>query len=284
MIIDSHTHVFPPKIRQNRSYYIDSDPCFARLYSDPKAKLVTSDELISSMDRADVDFSIILNIGWTTHELCFETNDYIMDSISRYPKRLIGFCSVQLQSPDVAIKEIERCAKGGLKGVGELRPDIQLLDIGDTTPIDLLADIMKKYNLILLTHASEPVGHKYPGKGVVTPEVLYSVIINNPELTIICSHWGGGLPFYALMPEVKNNMSNVYFDTAASPFLYSPKIYEQAVQLVGADKILFGSDYPLLKQERCIKEIELCALPKEAKSMILASNAQSLLVKNSIFN
>ncbi|MFH1662805.1 MAG: amidohydrolase family protein [Chloroflexota bacterium] len=277
MIIDFHTHIFPPQIKNNRSRYIDSDPCFAMLYSNPKSKLVTADELISSMDRAGVDISVILNIGWTTHELCLETNDYILESISRYPERLVGFCSVQLQSPEAALKEVERCASGGIKGVGELRPDMQLLDISDNQLINPFVDIMKKHNLILLTHTSEPVGHIYPGKGVVTPEVLYPFITDNPELTIVCSHWGGGLPFYALMPEVKREISNVYFDTAASPLLYSPRIYEQAVQLVDADKILFGSDYPLLTQERCLKEIEACDLPEDTKNMILAGNARRLL-------
>ncbi len=277
MIIDFHTHIFPPQIKKNRNRYIDSDPCFAILYSDPQAKLVTADELIASMDRAGVDISVILNIGWTTHELCLETNDYILESISRYPQRLVGFCSVQLQSPEAALKEIERCTRGGIKGIGELRPDMQLFDMGDNQLIDPLIDIMKKHNLIMLIHASEPVGHSYPGKGAVTPEVLYPFVVNNPELTIVCSHWGGGLPFYALMPEVKRAISNVYFDTAASPLLYSPRIYEQAVQLVGADKILFGSDYPLLQQERCFKEIESCNLPEDSRNLILAGNARRLL-------
>jgi predicted TIM-barrel fold metal-dependent hydrolase len=138
-------------------------------------------------------------------------------------------------------------------------------------------DILKKHNLIMLTHASEPVGHIYPGKGAVTPEMLYPFIASHPELTIVCSHWGGGLPFYALMPEVKKDMENVYFDTAASPLLYSPQIYEQVIQLVGADRILFGSDYPLLEQGRVLREIESLDLPEEIKKQILAGNAQRLL-------
>lgn len=281
MIIDFHTHVFPPQIKANRSRYINSDPCFAILYSSPKAKLVTADELISSMDRNEVDISVILNIGWTTHDLCLETNDYILESISRYPKRLVGFCSVSLQSPEAALKEIERCASGGIKGIGELRPDMQLLDISDKKLMQPFVDIMKKHNLILLTHTSEPIGHIYPGKGAVTPEVLYPFIAANQELTIICSHWGGGLPFYALMPEVKQAISNVYFDTAASPLLYSPGIYKQVAQLAGADKILFGSDYPLLEQERLIKEIKSAGLPAGVEDKILGGNARRLLGINS---
>jgi predicted TIM-barrel fold metal-dependent hydrolase len=277
MIIDFHTHVFPPQIKKNRSKYIDSDPCFAILYSDKDAKLTTTDELIDSMDKAGVDISVILNIGWTTHELCVETNDYILESIARYPDRLVGFCSVQPRSLHAALDELERCAKGGIKGIGEIRPDIQLLDLYDEELMDPFTDMLKKHNLILLTHSSEPVGHIYSGKGAVTPEVLYPFIASHPELTIVCSHWGGGLPFYALMPEVRKIMPNVYFDTAASPFLYSPQIYGQVAALVGGDKILLGSDYPMLTQERLIKEIESLDLPGETKNQILAGNAKRLL-------
>ena len=79
------------------------------------------------------------------------------------------------------------------------------------------------------------------------------------------------------MPEVKRAMSNVFFDTAASPFLYSPQVYNQVTQLVGADKILFGSDYPLLEQSRLLKEIRALDLPEETKDLILSGNAQRLL-------
>ncbi len=277
MIIDFHTHVFSPQIKKNRSKYIDSDPCFAILYSKKEAKLATADELIASMDKAGIDISVILNHGWATHELCVETNDYILESITRYPNRLVGFCAIQPHSSRAAIAEVERCAKGGIKGIGELRPDVQLLDLNDDEVMEPLIEVVRKHKLILLTHASEPVGHQYPGKGSITPDILYPFITNFPDLTIVCAHWGGGLPFYALMPEVKKAMSNVFFDTAASPFLYSPQVYNQVIQLVGGDKILFGSDYPLLAQGRLLKEMSSLDLPEETRSLILSGNAQRLL-------
>jgi predicted TIM-barrel fold metal-dependent hydrolase len=277
MIIDFHTHIFPPQIKKNRGKYIDSDPCFAILYSEKNAKLATADELIASMDKAGVDISVIVNIGWTTHELCVETNDYILESIARYPQRLIGFCAVQPNSCEAAIAEIERCVEGGVRGVGEMRPDMQLFDIRDKEVMEPFVKVITKHKLILLTHASEPVGHEYPGKGSITPDVLYPLITGFPDLTIVCAHWGGGLPFYALMPEVRKAMSNVFFDTAASPFLYAPQVYTQVAQLVGADKILFGSDYPLLAQARLLGEIRSLDLPEETKNLILSGNAQRLL-------
>jgi uncharacterized protein len=277
MIIDFHTHIFPPKVKNNRQRYIDSDPCFAVLYENPKAKLITAEELIASMDTSGVDISVVQNIGWTTHELCVETNDYILEAINRYPDRLVGFCSVQPLSIDASIKEIERCAGGGIKGVGEIRPDIQMLDLGDEEIMKPFVETLIKYNMILLTHTSEPAGHLYPGKGTVSPEILYPFITSYPALTIVCAHWGGGLPFYALMPEVEKALKNVYFDSAASPFIYNPRIYEQIVKLIGEDKILFGSDYPLLEQSRMIKEIKIQNLTEEMKIKILGENARKLL-------
>ena len=277
MIIDFHTHVFPPRVKQKRSQYIDRDPCFALLYAKKEAKIATTEELIESMDRAGIDISVIVNLGWITHELCVETNDYILESIARYPKRLIGFCTVQPQSLNAAIAEIERCARGGARGIGEMRPDMQLLDLGDDPIITPFMTAIKQHRLIFLTHASEPVGHDYPGKGIITPDILYPFITTHPDVTIVCAHWGGGLPFYALMPEVQKALQNVYFDTAASPFLYQPQIYTLVSQLVGADKILFGSDYPLLPQTRLLREINSAALTEEEKRLITGENARKLL-------
>jgi hypothetical protein len=277
MIIDFHTHVFPPKINQDRLRHIDRDPLFALLYSRPQAKLATAEELIDSMDKTGVEISVIINAGWTTNELCRETNDYILESIARYPKRLIGFCTVQPKSIDAAVAEIERCARAGARGIGEMRPDIQSFDLTDEEVMTPFVAALRKHKLILLTHASEPVGHDYRGKGAITPDVLYPFSTRYPDVPLVCAHWGGGLPFYALMPEVKQAMKNVYFDTAASPFLYSPQIYRRVADLVGADRILFGTDYPLLSPTRLLDEINTTDLSEAEKRLILSENARRLL-------
>jgi uncharacterized protein len=277
MVIDFHTHIFSPRVKNDRSEYVAADPCFAALYSDKKAKIAAAEDLIENMDKEEIDISVVLNIGWTSRKLCFEANDYIMEAVNRYPKRLIGFCSVQPDNPDSALKEIERCAKGGIRGVGEIRPDIQKIDFENPDVVRPVVESITKHKMVLLTHSSEPVGHTYQGKGSVTPGILYSLVTNFPDLKLVCAHWGGGLPFYALMPEVKKALKNVYFDTAASPFLYSPQIYSQVVGLVGADKILFGSDYPLLAPGRLMKEIDSLELPTETRAMIVSGNAKKLL-------
>jgi predicted TIM-barrel fold metal-dependent hydrolase len=277
MVIDFHTHIVPLRVKQNRHEYASTDSGFAAIFSDPKAKLATAEELIADMDKDGVDVSVVLNYGWRTASLCKEINDYLLESANHYPGRLIPFCNVDLSAGDEAIKEVERCIKGGARGIGEVRPDTQLSTGNWLETIKPLAETVIKHNLILLTHASEPLGHQYPGKGKVTPDMLYALATAFPGLTMVCAHWGGGLPFYGLMPEVKKALKNVYFDTAASPFLYTTQVYGQVVQLVGEDKILFGSDYPLIPQSRFLKEIRALDLPEPTKEKILYGNAQWLL-------
>jgi predicted TIM-barrel fold metal-dependent hydrolase len=277
MIIDFHTHVLPPQIKSNRSQYVSQDAAFAQIYSGDKVKIATAEDLINSMDKDGVDVSVIVNYQWATHKLCVFTNDYILESVARYPKRLIGFCAVSSFTNDVSLKEIERCVKGGIRGVGELRPDTQPLDYTKKNVIKPFVDLVRKHKLIVLTHSSEPVGHMYPGKGQATPDLLFKFISNFADLPVVCAHWGGGLPFYAMMPEVQQALEEVYFDTAISPFLYRPEIYSQVSQLVGADRILFGSDFPVIAQSRVFSEVLTADLPEENKEEILFGNARRLL-------
>lgn len=277
MIVDFHTHILPPGLREKRGRYVERDACFNLLYNDPKAKIATAEELIANMDKEGIDVSAVLNIGWSIPELCRETNDYIMEAITRYPKRLVGFCSVQPLDGEKATAELERCVKGGVKGIGELRCDTQGFDIADKDVMEPIAQMVRKHRLILLTHASEPVGHSYSGKGNITPGLLYRFITNFPDLTVVCAHWGGGLPFYGLMPEVAKALSNVYFDTAASPWLYRDEIFKHVTEILGPQKVLYGSDYPLMKQSKLVKSIRNLDLSEQVKNLILGGNAQRLL-------
>jgi len=277
VIIDFHTHIFPPWLRDRRDEYAKSDLCFSMLYSQPKARMATAEELVAAMDETGVDKSVVLNIGWVSHELCVKTNDYILESVSRYPERLTGFCAIQPGAGEAAIAEIDRCAEAGARGIGELRSDVQGFDMTDGETMSLVAEAALKHDLILLTHSSEPVGHQYSGKGSITPDILYSFIAAFPNLRIVCAHWGGGLPFYALMPEVARALDNVFFDSAATVFLYKPDIFERASAIVGSNKVLFGTDYPLVDQGRVIEQVHQSRLPEEDKARILGTNAQGLL-------
>jgi len=277
MIIDFHTHALPPQVKNNRSRYVEKDPAFAEIYAREKAAIATSEDLIASMDREGIDISLVVNYGWSTHELCVETNDYILESIARYPQRLYGFCAVASYHDDKSLAEIERCVRGGIRGVGELRPDIQPPATMTPAMLEPFARMLRENKLILSTHSSDPVGHSYRGKGTATPEGLEKFIANFKDIPVVCAHWGGGLPFYTLMPEVREALENVYYDTAISPFLYRPDIYRYVRDLAGADRIIFGSDYPAIAQRRVLNEIETAGFSAEDRELVLAGNARRLL-------
>lgn len=277
MIIDFHTHIFSPPMRNSRTEYLRRDATLAALFTNPGAAMASAEELIAAMDRAQVDAAVVLGMGWTDLEVAREANDYLIESAARYPGRLIPFCSVNPAWGEQALIEVERCALAGAKGVGELHPDTQGFRLSDVRLMSPLVEVVRSHSLILLTHSSEPVGHIYPGKGSATPSELMALIEAFPELLLVCAHWGGGLPFYSLMPEVRTALTNTYFDTAASPLLYSQDLFSLGPRLVDQGSILLGSDYPLLEPERLIQQVNNASLSVEERNAILGDNAQRLL-------
>ena len=277
MIIDFHTHVFPPRLVEGRSAHSKRDTTLAALFANSNAPMATAGDLISAMDEAGVDAAVIMGVGWTDRGIAREANDYLLESAARYSGRLIPFCSVNPAWGEDALSEIDRCAASGARGVGELHPDTQGFKLEDSSLMDPFLDCLKSRNMVLLTHSSEPVGHVYPGKGSVTPAVLMEFIEKYADVAIVCSHWGGGLPFYSLMPEVKRALSNAYFDSAASPFLYRASIYSLMSKVARPGSILFGSDFPLLRPGRLMRHIRAADISAGEKEQILGRNAQRLL-------
>ena len=206
------------------------------------------------MGKSGIDRSVILGYGWTDAGVARESNDYLLLAATESAD-LIPFCSVNPAWGDIAIAEMERCASGGARGVGELHPDTQGFDVNDRRIMDPFLDAAKTFGLIVLTHSSEPTGHEYPGKGTVTPDKLIQMVVDHPGQRFILAHWGGGVPFYTLMPEVAESLSDAWVDTAASPFLYDPAIYATVARTPMSDRVVFGSDYPLIKQSRALRRI-----------------------------
>jgi len=277
MIIDFHTHLFPKSICTGRECYCASEPAFEVLYRSPQSRLVGASDLLKEMDGGGVDQSVVFGFPWQNPDLFKLHNDYIMEVVQRHPGRLIGFGCFDPASGE-APQEVERCLAGGLAGIGELAFYRSGIDDDALDRLAPIMDICRERGRPVLFHTNEPVGHNYPGKTPNTLAQIYRMLKRFPANSIVLAHWGGGLFFFNLLKkEVKEQLRNVYFDTAASPYLYNPEIYRIAIQLVGAEKILFGSDYPLLAPARYFKELEVPNLTDAEREQICGLNAARLL-------
>ena len=277
MIIDFHTHIFPEEIREDREKYFPYEPAFKLLYSSPESKLAGAKEIVDSMDIEGVDKSVVFGFPWRSSDLSKRHNDYILEAVDRFPERLAGFCCIDPFNKD-AVPEVVRCLEAGLSGIGEIAFYQSGIDEASQEKLKPLMEICEDKNLPVLIHTNEPVGHYYPGKTPNTLEQIYRLVRKFSNNKIVLAHWGGGMFFFNLLKkEVGEYLKNVYFDTAASPFLYYPQIYQIAIQIIGKNKILFGSDFPLLKPSKYFKEFEKAGLSKDEIESICGNNAAGLL-------
>jgi len=276
LIIDCHVHIFPPSIREARDRFFGAEPAFELLYKDPRSRIAGREDLLRDMDRCGVDRAVVFGFPWESEDVYRRHNDYIMESASRRPDRLIGLGCFSLASARAAV-EAERCLSSGMAGIGELA----VYGSGfNTEAIPALPEVMavcESRGAPLLLHANEPVGHFYPGKTPMRLSELYAFLEAYPKNRVVLAHWGGGLFFYRLLKrEVRTVLENVWFDTAASPFLYEPAIYRTAVDIAGEDRILFGSDYPLIQPDRYLRELSGAGLSREALEKVTGGNAKTL--------
>lgn len=276
MKIDSHIHVSPPEISANPEKYYAKEPYFALLSSNPKNRFATAEEVIAELDRAAFDRAVVFGFGFQDLGLCRAVNDYVIEKVRAYPERLTGFIAAPPGKRGAA-REIERAHEAGLRGLGEIFPSGQGFDIGDAALTGTFTGICAERALPVLVHANEPVGHYYPGKTDTTLRQLELFIEHSPANDIILAHWGGGLMFFEMMPELRKKCARVFYDCAASPFLYDGGIYRIACQLGLETRILFGSDYPLIPISRYIAEIEASGISEAAKPLLLGQNCSRLL-------
>ena len=85
MIVDFHTHVFPPEIIARRDEFVARDVWLGELYGNPKAKMATVDDLLASMETNQIDAAVAFPFGWRDSGLARECNSYIIQAMSDHP-------------------------------------------------------------------------------------------------------------------------------------------------------------------------------------------------------
>ena len=272
-IIDFHTHIFPTDILNNREPYID-DPGFKLLYSSKKSVIIDRLGLSDYISANELYGAAAMSFPWLDEKRCLYHNEY-MASIAA--DNIFPFGMIPAARSRSVRSYAEDIKKDGLSGIGEIA---FYSDGMSDLNIKFLHEVLEaaaELSLPLCLHLNEPVGRQYQGKYDPALLKVYELLKDAPDAVIILSHWGGGLFFYELMQDVSESLKNVFYDTAATPYIYSDRIYEAALKIIKSEKIIFGSDYPLLGINRYKNSIEEKIESIDDRKKIFAENAKRIL-------
>jgi len=236
-------------------------------------------------------------------------NNELSAIVNKYPDKYIGLASVAPQAPDSAAKELERAVtKLGLEGVCLLsHAQNEYLDNKKYWSIFAQAE---KLDVPVYLHPSTPstamlkafIDYGYPFSGptlgfaadtsVHVMRLIYSGLFDlYPNLKIILGHMGEGLPFW--LPRLDfawnawwvnnrpaiNRKPSEYLKTNfwinTSGLFFQPAL-QCAYQALGADRIMFGVDYPYQLNEEAAQFMKEADIPDEDKEKICSSNAEKL--------
>lgn len=260
MIIDSHVHIFPDKIAEKAVAGIGD---FYGLSMNYDGRL---DTVLMEGKKAGIDKFLILSVA-TVPAQVQGINNYIASCVKKHSDRLIGFCALHPDYPDIEA-EIERAVEMGLKGI-KLHPDFQRFDIDSEKACEIYRAAEGK--LPVLFHTGDY------RTGWSKPEKMAKIIDRFPDLDVIASHFGGWSE-WERTPEVYRG-KNVYVDTSSSLYAMSPEETREMIDAFGMDHVLFGTDYPMWEMKEELERFYRIPLSEKEREKILHKNLEDLLGK-----
>lgn len=208
-------------------------------------------------------------------------NDYIAGIAATYPEQFIPFGTVDPWKGRAAVIEATRCAEElGVKGL-KFMPAAQQFYPNDQRFYPLWEEAQKLGLVVLIHTGTTGVGAGRAGGGGIklkyTRPIPYidDIAADFPELKIIMAHpaW----PWQEEQLAILVHKRNVYMDLSGwSPKYFQPSLVQYANTLI-QDKVLFGSDYPIIMPERWLNDFEQVKFRDEVRQKILLDNASKLL-------
>jgi predicted TIM-barrel fold metal-dependent hydrolase len=256
-IIDIHAHIFPDKIAEKAVYSI------GKYYGVPMRCSGTVDGLLESGRNIGVE-KYIVHSSATNVEQVKTINDYVSGVTREHPE-LIGFATLHPDMADVPA-EVDRIVKLGLKGL-KLHPEFQHFSIDDDNMMPIYEAVEGRLP-VLIHMGDQNVDSSSPAR-------LARVLDRFPGLTVIAAHFGG-YSMWDLSYEYLIGR-NVYMDTSSSLYFITPEKAVDMIRKHGAEKILFGSDYPMWDHKEELDRFLALDLTEEERRAILSGNARRLL-------
>jgi predicted TIM-barrel fold metal-dependent hydrolase len=279
-VIDAHVHLYPPEAGREPTAWAaaNGETHWAKLCTRRRkdGRLVqgfpTVDELLRDMDAAGVTQTILLGWYWENHATCVWQNTFYASCVRAHPDRLAAFATANAHAGQAALDEVRRANDDGLVGLGELSPHSQGIALNNPWWIKLM-ELAVELKLPVNLHVTDPLSAAYPGR-VETPLADFVRLAREfPQAKFILAHWGGGLAFDSECRPLRN----IYYDTAASPLMYGPDVWARGLNATHGERVLFGSDYPLVLYPKTERAHGFLDLLNEAKSGVL-TEAQTAAV------
>ena len=276
-IINAHVHLIELQkmLQQNPDLEISLElEVFKNL--DQTLPLLNPQKLIEQMDEAGVTQTVLFACE---APIVYSSNEYVAALCGQYPERLIGFASVHpLRNDAVAVLE-QAITQMGLKGI-KFHPPLQNFYPNDERVFPVYKKAVE-LNVPVVFHVGTTPFGALAKLDQANPLLLDSVACAFPDLRIMLTHLGTLWHNEAFMVTEKNR--NVYIDTAAYVYEIRTLLNNDLIERVGADKFIFGTDYPMPFGNRahrmkdfvdCIAGLDLSA---DIKEKIFFRNFEALL-------
>lgn len=256
MIVDFHTHCYPRPLAEKVAR---TDP------SPRKLPVPTTEDLLGQMTEAGVDLSVVLPVA-TRPDTVRDTNQFAQSIQS---DRLLSFAAIHPDRPD-SLDQLDELAEQGVKGV-KFHPPFQHFSLDDPRYRPLYRKI-GDLGLITVIHPGRALPEE---EHYCYPSTFARVADDFMGAPVILAHMGGILIQQAeldLLPHLP-----VHLDTALWPIFMSQERFLQLIDLVGLDRVLFGTDYPYTGPADCVKHIQDLPLTDREKDQLFSGNALTLL-------
>lgn len=258
MRYDFHAHIYPEKIAARAVEGVSN------FYQLPMAADGTAETLLKLGKPAGITNYIVHSVA-TGAKQVESVNDFIACEMRKYPKELIGFGTLHPDYPDL-LQELERMERLGLRGL-KLHPDSQRFYVDDERMYPVYDYLQGR--LPLLLHCGDyRFDYDHPRR-------VRKLLEDFPKLTVIAAHFGGWSVF-DLAVEYLLDM-NCYLDCSSSIMFLGRRRALELIRLYGAERMLFGSDYPMWNPAEELSVLQSLGLSGTELDCMLYKNAETIL-------
>ena len=236
---------------------------------------ISLERLLERMDAAGIERAMLIaaKVGDKRHPSCYHVPyELVRDAVRKYPDRFYGLAGLDPTEGMQGVRELERAVKEyGFIGAHcyphwyELAPDHARWYPFYTKCAELDIPVQLQVGQSMIYDPA------YPRRSVGRPISLDNVACDFPELKLIGIHVG--IPWTNEMVAMAWKHSNVYIGCDAHSPAYWPESFVKYINSYGQDKVLFGTDYPILQFDRTLQEIKSLGLRPESSRKLLRDNA-----------